>query len=190
MILPVLAYGHPTLRKVAKEINSDYPDLKQFIEDMFETMYQSDGVGLAAPQVNRSIRVITIDATAFAETHPEAADFKKVFINPKIYLEEGEEWSFNEGCLSFPGLRQEIMRKPVIRVKWVDEDFNEHDEQFDGIAARVIQHEYDHLEGILFVDRMNPLKRMVIKGKLSDISKGKVDTFYKMIFPDLKKSRK
>jgi peptide deformylase len=190
MILPVLAYGHPALRKVAKEIDASFPELKNFIENMFDTMYQSDGVGLAAPQVNHSIRVITIDASAFAETHPETTGFKKVFINPKIYLEEGEEWSFNEGCLSFPGLRQDILRKPVIRIRWFDEDFQPHDEQFDGIVARVLQHEYDHLEGILFVDRMNALKRMVIKGRLTDISKGKVDTFYKMIFPMQKKGRK
>jgi peptide deformylase len=190
MILPVLAYGHPTLRKVAKEINPSFPDLNSFIENMFDTMYQSDGVGLAAPQVNQSIRLITIDASAFGETHPEIAGFKKVFINPKIYHEEGEEWSFNEGCLSFPGLRQDILRKPIIRIRWVDENFQPHDEQFDGILARVLQHEYDHLEGILFIDRMNPLKRMVIKGRLTDISKGKVDTFYKMIFPMQKKGRK
>ncbi len=190
MILPVLAYGHPTLRKVAKEIDPSFPELKTLIENMHETMYQSDGVGLAAPQVNQSIRLITIDASAFAETHPETADFKKVFINPAIYREEGEEWSFNEGCLSFPGFRQDILRKPVIHIRWVDEDFHPHDEQFDGIIARVLQHEYDHLEGILFVDRMNPLKRMLSKGRLTDISKGKVDIFYKMIFPMQKKGRK
>jgi peptide deformylase len=190
MILPVVAYGHPTLRKMAKEIDASHPGLQELIGNMFETMYQSDGVGLAAPQVNHSIRLITIDAMPFVENHPEAADFKKVFINPKIYHEEGEEWSFNEGCLSFPGLRQDILRKPVIYLRWMDENFQPHDQKFDGVLARVIQHEYDHLEGILFIDRMNPLKRMVIKSRLTDISKGNVDTFYKMIFPMQKKGRK
>jgi peptide deformylase len=190
MILPVVAYGHPTLRKRAKELDPSYPDLKVIIENMFDTMYHSDGVGLAAPQVNHSIRLITIDASPYAENHPEAVGFKKVFINPEIYHEEGEEWSFNEGCLSFPGLRIDIMRKPVIKIRWVDEDFQPHDEQFDGMIARVLQHECDHLNGVLFIDRMNPLKRMLIKGRLTDISKGNVETFYKMIFPMQKKGRK
>ncbi len=190
MILPVVAYGHPVLKKAAQEIDPSYPDLKEFIADMFETMYQSDGVGLAAPQVNRSIRIFTVDASGFAEKYPEAKDFRKVFINAKIYNEEGTEWSFNEGCLSFPGLREDILRKPVVHIRYMDEEFREYDETYDGIIARVIQHEYDHIEGIVFVDRMSSLKRMLIKGKLADISKGNVDVDYKMLFPLLKKRRK
>ena len=190
MILPVVAYGHPVLKKVAKEIDPSFPNLKEFITDMFETMYQSDGVGLAAPQVNQSIRLFVVDCSAFAEKHPEAANFKKVFINATIYRQEGEEWSFNEGCLSFPGLREDIVRKPVIYIKYFDENFQPHDERFDGINARVIQHEYDHTEGIVFVDRMSSLRKMILKGRLNDISKGKVEVAYKMLFPFLKKARK
>jgi len=187
MILPVVAYGHPVLKKVAKEIAPDYPDLKEFIADMFETMYQSDGVGLAAPQVNRSIRLFLIDATPFAEKFPEAKEFVKIFINAKIYEEEGEEWSFNEGCLSFPGLREDIMRKPVIRIKYVDENFIPHDDRYDGILSRVIQHEYDHTEGIVMVDRISSLRKILLKGRLNDISRGNVEVAYKMIFPLQKK---
>jgi len=190
MILPVVAYGHPVLKKVAKEIDPSFPNLKEFIADMFETMYQSDGVGLAAPQVNQSIRLFVVDSSAFAEKYPDAANFKKVFINAAIYRQEGEEWSFNEGCLSFPGLREDIVRKPVIYIKYFDENFQLHDERIDGINARIIQHEYDHIEGIVFVDRMSSLRKMILKGRLSDISKGKVEVAYKMIFPLFKKVRK
>ena len=190
MILPVVAYGHPVLKKVAKEIDPSFPNLKEFIADMFETMYQSDGVGLAAPQVNQSIRLFVVDSSAFAEKYPDAANFKKVFINAAIYRQEGEEWSFNEGCLSFPGLREDIVRKPVIYIKYFDENFQPHDERIDGINARIIQHEYDHIEGIVFVDRMSSLRKMILKGRLSDISKGKVEVAYKMVFPLFKKVRK
>jgi peptide deformylase len=190
MILPVVAYGHPVLKKVAEPIGPDYPELKEFIANMWETMYQSDGVGLAAPQVNRSIRVIVIDASAFAEKHPEAEHFKKALINAHIYKEEGEEFAFNEGCLSFPGLREDIMRKPVIHIRYMDEDFVEHDERYDGVVARVIQHEYDHIEGIVFVDRLPSLKKMLLKRRLSDISKGNVEVAYKMTFPVIKKGRR
>lgn len=190
MILPVLAYGHPTLKKIAKEIGPGYPGLEQLISDMFETMYQSDGVGLAAPQVNHSIRLFLIDAAPYAEKYPEAEGFKKVFINAKIYNEEGEEWAFNEGCLCFPGVREDVQRKPVINIRYQDENFQPHDDRFDGIVARVIQHEYDHTEGILFVDRLSSLRKMLLKGKLNDISKGNIDVFYKMIFPLQKKGRK
>jgi peptide deformylase len=189
MIMPVVAYGHPVLKKVAAEISPDYPDLKKFVEDMWETMYISDGVGLAAPQVNRSIRLFVIDASPFLEKHPETKGFKQVFINAKIYEEEGEEWSFNEGCLSFPGLREDIMRKPVIRIRYVDENFQPHDERYDGIVARVVQHEYDHTEGITMVDRISPLKKILLKGRLADITKGNVEVHYKMIFPALKKGK-
>jgi peptide deformylase len=190
MVLPVVAYGHPVLKKVTREIDASFPKLKEFIEDMFETMYQSDGVGLAAPQVNQSIRLFVVDSSAFGEKYPEAQGFKRVFINAKIYMYEGEEFSFNEGCLSFPGLREDIIRKPVIHITYFDENFQLHDERIDGINARVIQHEYDHIEGIVFVDRMSSLRKMIIKGKLNDISKGKIEVAYKMLFPLLKKGKK
>ncbi len=190
MILPVVAYGHPVLKKVAAEIGRDYPGLAQFIEDMWETMYQSDGVGLAAPQVNKSIRLFVIDTSPFAETYPEAKDFKRVFINAQIYDESGDEWSFNEGCLSFPGLREDIFRKPVIRIRYVDDMFRPHDEQYSGIMARVIQHEYDHIEGITMVDRISPLKKILLRRRLQDISSGQVEVHYKMIFPVVKKNKK
>jgi len=190
MILPVVAYGHPVLKKVAEDILPDYPDLQQFIADMWETMYQSEGVGLAAPQVNRSIRVFVIDAGPFGEKYPEAVNFKKVFINARIYKEEGEEFAFNEGCLSFPGLREDIIRKPVVYIRYLDENFQEHDEKFDGVVARVIQHEYDHVEGVVFVDRVTTLKKMLLKRRLTEISKGEVDVSYRMTFPLLKRGRK
>ena len=188
--MPVVAYGHPVLKKVAKEIDPSFPNLKEFIADMFETMYQSDGVGLAAPQVNQSIQLFIVDSSPFAEKHPETENFRKVFINARIYKEEGEEWSFNEGCLSFPGVREEIIRKPIIHIRYFDENFQPQDQKFDGINARIIQHEYDHIEGIVFVDRMSSLRRMILKGKLNDISKGKIEVAYKMLFPLLKKGRK
>ena len=189
MVLPVVAYGHPVLKKIAQDIDPDYTGLTGFINDLFETMYQSDGVGLAAPQVNRSVRIFVVDSSSFADKYPEAKDFKKVFINAKIYKEEGDEWSFNEGCLSFPGLREDIMRKPVINIKYFDENFQPHDERFDGINARIIQHEYDHIEGIVFVDRMSSLKKMILKGRLSDISKGNIEVAYRMLFPMQKKKK-
>jgi peptide deformylase len=187
MVLPVIAYGHPTLRKVAKEIDQDYPNLQDFIEDMIETMQASAGIGLAAPQVNRSIRLFIVDASPLADEKPELADFRKVFINPLIVGETGEEWTYNEGCLSLPDLREDVTRRSVVRIQYYDEDFNFYDETFDGMPARIIQHEYDHLEGKLLVDRINPLKKMLLKRKLTDISKGKVDVSYKMVFPLLKK---
>ncbi len=190
MILPVVAYGHPVLKKVAETITPDYPDLNQLIADMWETMYVSDGVGLAAPQVNRSIRLFVIDASAFEEKYPGTGNFKKAFLNAEIYKEEGEEFSFNEGCLSFPGLREDIMRKPVVHIRYMDENFVEHDEMYEGVIARVIQHEYDHIEGIVFVDRVTSLKKMLLKRRLSDISKGNVDVAYRMLFPQLKRGKK
>lgn len=190
MILPVVAFGHPVLKKVAEDISPDYPNLSQFIADMWETMYLSDGVGLAAPQVNQSIRLFVIDASAFAEKYPGTEHFRKAFLNASIYLEEGEEFSFNEGCLSFPGLREDIMRKPVIYIRYMDENFVEHDERYDGVLARVIQHEYDHIEGIVFVDRITSLKKMLLKRKLSDISKGNVEVAYRMLFLQQKRGRK
>jgi len=190
MILPIVAYGHPVLKKIAQEIPKDYPGLKELIADMWETMYQGDGVGLAAPQVNRSIRLLVIDTSAYKEKYPEAGEFKRVFINPKIYKVEGEEYAFNEGCLSVPGIREDVVRKPVIYLRYFDDQFQEHDEKYDGVVARVFQHEYDHLDGILFVDRISNLRKILLKGKLNDISKGNVEVDYKMLFPLLKKGRK
>ena len=178
------------MKKVAEPITPDYPGFGEFLENMWETMYQSDGVGLAAPQVNASIRVIVIDASAFAEKYPESEKFKKALVNAHIYKEEGEEYSFNEGCLSFPGLREDIMRKPVIHIKYLDENFVEHDERYEGVIARIIQHEYDHIEGIVFVDRLPSLKKMLLKRRLSDISRGNVEVSYRMTFPQVKKGRR
>lgn len=190
MILPIVAYGHPTLRKVAVDIDKEYPGLDELIENMFETMYHSEGVGLAAPQVNRGIRLFIIDAAPYGEDKPELAAFKKIFINPHIIEESGEEVAFNEGCLSIPKIREDVMRKPRIRIQYQDREFNSFDEEYEGIAARIIQHEYDHLEAKLFVDRINPLKKMLLKKKLNDITNGNIDVDYKMIFPGKKKKVK
>lgn len=187
MILPIVAYGHPTLRKIAEDITAEYPDLNKLIADMYETMYASNGVGLAAPQINKSIRLIVIDTTPFADDYPEAGNFKTALINAKIHSEVGEEWIFNEGCLSVPEIREDISRKPDIHITYYDENFKFHDKHFSGIIARVLQHEYDHLEGTVFVDRLTSLKKMLLKRKLSDISKGFVKVNYKMIFPNQKK---
>ncbi|MDD4555697.1 MAG: peptide deformylase [Bacteroidales bacterium] len=189
MILPVVAYGHPILKKVATPITPDFPSLQDFIRDMWDTMYVSDGVGLAAPQVGKSIRLFVIDASPFSEKYPEAENFKQVFINAEIYREEGDDFSFNEGCLSFPGLREDIVRKPVIYIRYQDENFVQHDKKFEGVVARVIQHEYDHIEGIVFVDRLPSLKKMLLKRRLTDISKGNVDVAYRMVFPQMKRGR-
>lgn len=187
MIFPVVAFGHPNLRKVSEDIDKDYPGLDQFIADMFETMYASNGVGLAAPQVNRNIRLFIIDATPYAEDFPGETDLKKVFINAHIIEESGEEWSFNEGCLSIPEIREDVIRKPELRIQYYDENFNFHDDRIKGVLARVIQHEYDHLDGVLFVDLINPLRKMMLKRKLNDISKGLIKTDYKMIYPQARK---
>lgn len=187
MIYPVIAYGHPVLRKVAEEIDKDYPQLEQFIADMFETMYASNGVGLAAPQVNKSIRLFVVDTTPYKDDFPEEENMKRVFINPIIIEESGEAWQFNEGCLSIPEIREDVERLPDIHIQYYDENFEFHDEKISGSLARVIQHEYDHLEGILFVDHISPLRRMMIKRKLNDITKGLVKTDYRMTFPISKK---
>lgn len=186
MILPIVAYGHPTLKKKAQNISKDYPNLSELIENMWETMGQSNGVGLAAPQVNLSIRLFVIDATHYLEEEETESDiktFKKIFINAEITEEEGEEWSFNEGCLSVPEIREDVLRKPNITIRYLDENFVEHTEKYDGVIARIIQHEYDHLEGKLFVDRINSLRRILLKRKLNEITKGIVNVNYKMIFP-------
>lgn len=183
MILPIVAYGDPVLKKVGEEIDSDHPQLEQFIANMFETMDNAHGVGLAAPQVGQGIRLFVVDASPFAEEHPELEGFRKVFINPIILEETGKPWAFNEGCLSIPGIREDVMRKPEIVIEYYDEHWNLHEEKYDGLVARVIQHEYDHIEGVLFVERLTGLRRRLLKGKLADITKGLVETDYRMRFP-------
>jgi peptide deformylase len=190
MILPITAYGHPTLRKVAREIDKDYPNLEGLIKDMYETMYATNGVGLAAPQVNLSIRLLVMDATPYAEEDPQARGFKKVIINPKIVEESGVDWVFNEGCLSIPDIREDVSRKPHIRIQYYDENWNFFDETYTSVMARVIQHEYDHLEGILFVDKVSNIRKVLLKRRLLDISKGNIEVSYKMIFPLQKKARR
>jgi peptide deformylase len=184
MILPIVAYGHTTLRRKTVEIGRDYPGLDTLIADMFETMYFSHGVGLAAPQVNLSIRLIVVDAEAYSEEFPEVKGFKKVFINPRITEESGKEWLFNEGCLSVPDVREDILRKSDIRIHYLDEHFKPFDERFSGVLARIIQHEYDHLEGVLFVDRVSTLRKAFLRKKLLDISHGNIEVKYRMIFPN------
>lgn len=186
MILPIVAYGHPTLRRIAAEIERGHPGLDELIDNMFETMYQSEGVGLAAPQVNQSIRLFIVDASPFEQDNPDFKGFKKIFINPYIIEESGEEWAFNEGCLSIPEIREDVMRKPRVRIQYQDRDFNSFDEIYEGIPARIIQHEYDHLEAKLFVDRINPLRKILLKRKLNDISTGNIEAKYRMIFPGKK----
>ena len=187
MILPIVAYGDPVLKKVAVEIEKDFPKLNELIANMYETMYNAKGVGLAAPQIGKSIRLFIVDGTPFsedAETPEEAAmaDFKKVFINAKITSEEGDEWKFNEGCLSIPKIREDISRKSRINISYVDENFVQKKESYSGLAARIVQHEYDHIEGKLFTDRINAIRRRLLYGKLNDISKGNIDVDYKMKF--------
>ena len=183
MILPIIAYGDPVLKKVGKEIDQDYPGLEKLIANMLDTMYDASGVGLAAPQVNESVRLFVIDATPFADEDKELEGFKKVFINPIIIKEEGSEWVFNEGCLSIPGIREDIHRKPKITIEYYDEKFNLKEEVYEGMAARIIQHEYDHIEGVLFTDRIKPLRKRLLNGKLKNIAKGNVEVDYKMKFP-------
>lgn len=196
MILPIVAYGDPVLRKKGKEVPGDYPNLDELIKNMWETMYHALGVGLAAPQVGVPIRLFMIDPSPFADDETlseseveELNNLKKVFINPRMVSEEGEEWAFNEGCLSIPEIREDVFRKPKITIEFQDEDFNHHRETYEGLAARVIQHEYDHIEGILFTDKLSSLKKRLIKSKLNNISKGKVEAEYKMKFPLMKKGR-
>lgn len=194
MIRPILAYGSPVLKKKAENVNEDYPNLSKLIEDMWETMYASNGVGLAAPQIGLSVRILVVDASPFAlneELDPIEAQtletFKKVFINPKMIKEEGDPWTFNEGCLSIPDVREDVNRHEQIMIQYQDEKFQLHTEIFNGLVARVIQHEYDHIEGILFTDHLSSLKRRIIKNKLTSISKGLISVDYPMKFP--KKSK-
>jgi len=196
MILPVIAYGDPVLRKVAKEIAKDHLKLDEIIANMWETQYNASGVGIAAPQVGLSIRLFVIDASPFAEDDDLSEEeqevlenFKYVFINPEIIEESGEEWAFNEGCLSIPDVREDVFRKEKIIVEFFDENWRKQRKTLTGLAARVVQHEYDHIEGILFTDKLSTLKKRLIKGKLANITKGKVDADYRMRFPLAKKKR-
>jgi peptide deformylase len=192
MILPIVAYGHPVLRKVAVDIEKSYPQLDKLISDMWDTMYNSNGVGLAAPQINKDIRLFVIDTQQIFSNmkedeqaeYPDGPGFKGVFINAHITELEGEEWAYNEGCLSIPKIREDIRRQESVTLEYTNEFFEEQTKTFSGITARVILHEYDHIEGKLFIDYISPLKRKLMKGKLTDISKGKVNVDYKMLFPE------
>lgn len=191
MIFPIVAYGAPVLRKVCQDITPDYPGLATLIEDMWETMYTSNGVGLAAPQINKDIRLFVIDSTQIFENleddeqgvYPDAPGIKSVFINSHILSLDGEPWVYNEGCLSIPKIREDVSRAETVVMEYLDENFEQHTQTFNGITARVILHEYDHIEGKLFIDYLKPLRKKMLQGKLNDISKGKVKVDYKMIFP-------
>ncbi|HNA91317.1 MAG TPA: peptide deformylase [Chitinophagaceae bacterium] len=191
MILPIVAYGHPVLRKRATDITADYPQLEKLIADMWETLYNSNGVGLAAPQINRDIRLFLVDTLQMFENmeadekadYPEDNGIKSVFINAKILKLDGDEWPYNEGCLSIPKIREDVYRNESVTINYLDENFQSHTQSFTGLSARVILHEYDHIEGKLFIDHISALKRKLMKGKLTDISKGKIRVDYKMLFP-------
>jgi peptide deformylase len=193
MILPIVAYGHPVLRKVAEDIGPDYPGLEKLIEDMWETMYGSNGVGLAAPQINRPIRLFVVDsAQIFANMdederkesdYPDAPGTKQVFINAHIVDEAGDDWPYNEGCLSIPKIREDVYRAEEVTIEYMNEKFEKHTKTFDGITGRIILHEYDHIDGKLFIDHLSPLKRKLYRRKLDDISKGSIRVDYKMLFP-------
>ena len=196
MILPILAYGDPILKKESEEIDETYTDLETLIEDMFETMYRAKGVGLAAPQIGKNIRLFIVDGSPFAEKEEGEDDdpralgienFKKVFINPIIEEEQGEEWSFQEGCLSIPKIRENVSRKSDIVISYYDENWELKEERYSGYAARIIQHEYDHIEGVLFTDYLGPLKRKLLKKKLNNITNGLIEIDYKMSFPKISK---
>ena len=196
MILPILAYGDPILRKMGKEISKEYPKFEALLENMFETMYAAKGIGLAAPQIGVPIRLFIVDASPFEDDEEYSEEereflstFKQVFINAKMIDETGDEWAFNEGCLSIPDIREDVFRNEDITLEFYDENFKKHTEKYSGIIARIIQHEYDHIEGVLFTDKLSPLKKRIIKGKLSNISKGKIDVDYRMRFPNVKKKR-
>ena len=196
MILPIVAYGDVVLKKEAKEIDKDYPKLNELIDNMYETMYGAYGVGLAAPQIGLAIRLFLVDTSPFADDEDlskkeseQMKNFKKTFINARILEEEGDEWAFNEGCLSIPDVREDVFRKPKIKIQYQDENFDTHVEEYDGLIARVIQHEYDHIEGILFTDKLSSFKKRLIKGRLANISKGKIKIDYRMRFPAMSKKR-
>lgn len=191
MILPIVAYGSPILRKISADITPGYPGLEKLMADMWETMYNSNGVGLAAPQINKDIRLFVMDSEQIFTNqeddekgkYPDEPGFKGVFINAHITKLDGSEWSYNEGCLSIPKIREDIIRNEIITINFMDENFNAHTKTFNGITGRVILHEYDHTDGKLFIDYIKPLKRTLMKRKLDDISKGKIKVDYRMVFP-------
>ena len=186
MIYPIVVYGDPVLKKQGKNIVEGDIDVIKLAEDMFETMENANGVGLAAPQIGKSIRMFVVDASAMAEEGDEEdnlKDFKKVFINPEIIEETGDEWDFEEGCLSIPDIREAIYRQEQLTIRYFDENWEQHEETYDGIKARIIQHEYDHIEGVLFTDHISPIRKRLLKGKLKNISKGKVDIKYRIKAP-------
>lgn len=194
MILPIVAYGDPVLRKLGKEIGKDFPGLDELIRDMKETMKNAQGVGLAAPQIGKDIRLFLIDASPFAENEELdeqerefLKEFKRTFINAQIIEEDGEQWTFNEGCLSIPNINEDVNRHETIKIRYLDENFNEKQEELSGLSARIFQHEYDHIEGVLFTDRLSSLKKRLLRKKLENISKGKVEVSYRMKFPNIKK---
>ncbi|MDX2360216.1 MAG: peptide deformylase [Crocinitomicaceae bacterium] len=199
MILPIIAYGDPVLKKEGEEIDKDYPELEGLIANMYETMYAASGIGLAAPQIGKSIRLFIVDGSPFAdddeeedEKDPKAKgmdDFKKVFINPVIEEEKGEKWGFNEGCLSIPKIREEVFRQEELIISYYNENWELKEETYNGYAARIIQHEYDHVDGVLFTDHLSPLKKRLLSKKLQNISKGDVEVDYRMKYPLKKKGR-
>ncbi len=186
MKFPIIAYGDPVLRKKTADISADYPELDVLIANMFETMYSAHGVGLAAPQIGLSVRLFVIDAKPFADDDEQLKNFKQVFINAKISEESGDKWDFNEGCLSIPDVREDISRQDTIVISYYDENWKHHQETYHGLAARIVQHEYDHIEGKLFTDKLSPLRKAMLKNKLDSISKGLVKVDYKMKFPAVK----
>ncbi len=181
MIYPIVVYGDPVLKKKAQDINKGEIDVKALSQDMFETMESASGIGLAAPQIGKSIRMFVVDGTPIEDEEMEG--FRKVFINPQMIEETGEPWAFEEGCLSIPNIREDVSRKESIKIKYYDEDWNLHEEEYDGMKARIIQHEYDHIEGILFTDYLTPLKKRMLKGKLTNITKGKMKVDYRVAVP-------
>lgn len=182
MVFPIVVYGDPILRKKAVDVEKG-SDLKPFIADLYETMYAANGIGLAAPQVGKGIRVFIVDGTSLNDEEEDMTGFKKAFINPTLLKAEGEPWPFEEGCLSIPNIREKVLRPETVVIKYFDEDWKEHEETYDGVKARIIQHEYDHIEGKLFIDYLSPLKKKMLKGRLNDISKGEVETEYRILAP-------
>ena len=190
MILPIVAYGSPVLKKVCSNIEKDYPNLDGLISNMKETMVNARGVGLAAPQIGEAIRLFIVDTSPFSDNDEFSKEeraflknYKKIFINANIVKEEGDEWAFNEGCLSIPNINEDVFRNETLTIEYVDENFKKHSETLSGLAARVVQHEYDHIEGILFTDKLSSLKKRLLKKRLDNISKGKIDVDYRMKFP-------
>lgn len=183
MVYPIVVYGDPILRKRATDIPKDFPGLDAFIQDMFDTMYAAHGIGLAAPQIGKGVRLFVVDGTTLEDEEEDMTGFKKIFINPQLLDETGNTWAFEEGCLSIPNIRENVSRPETVRIRYQDETWTTREEEYSGIKARIIQHEYDHLDGKLFIDYLTPLKKRMLKGKLTDISKGEVDTEYRILAP-------